>query len=271
MRDEGIVGLKGEALALWEQCSWLQFAPEGLSTMGRLVEVEGGEDWVLKAEVIQDEAVTSLGTSVWLEKGRDGIDLPSGALVAAKVFADSDRVVPWLTAGEASEGVESSKGSRLEAKGFLTQLPDSAQIGVGCSLVKLEEAWKLDDGWRGLLDGCCRLCDGVRVLVGAKGQALALPEDLPTTSPDSPVLVVVIGGADLDARGMGSIHGVLVVDGGSVLLEGSIVHGAVFASGEVQFGLTGQVELCGSVLRWATDRSLERVRVVPGTRQESTE
>ena len=106
---------------------------------------------------------------------------------------------------------------------------------------------------------------------GAKGQTLALPEDLPTASVDSPVLVVVMGGADLDARGMGSVHGVLVVDGGSVFLEGTIVHGAVFASGDVQFGLTGQVELHGGVLRWARDRSLERVRAVPGTRCESTE
>jgi hypothetical protein len=271
MRDEGIVALQGEAQTMWEQCSWLELGPEGLGTMGRLVQVEGGEGWLLEADVIQDEAVTSLGTSAWLEKGRDGIDLPSAALVAANVFAYPERPVPWLTRGEASDGTDPSPGSGIEARGYLTQLPESAQISVGCFLVKLDETWELDDGWRDLLDGGCRLRHGVRVLAGVEGQTLVLPEGVPATSVDSPALVVVLGGADLDARGMGSIHGVFVVDGGSLYLEGTIVRGAVFASGDVRFGLTGQVEFCGSVLRWATDRSLERVRVVPGTRRESTE
>jgi hypothetical protein len=84
-------------------------------------------------------------------------------------------------------------------------------------------------------------------------------------------LVVVTGGADLDARDRGDLYGVIVVDQGSVQLDGTVLHGAVFATGEVALGQTGQILYSPQVLRWATDRSLHRVRLVPGTRWEGTE
>jgi hypothetical protein len=84
-------------------------------------------------------------------------------------------------------------------------------------------------------------------------------------------LVLVTGGATLDARGKGDLYGVLVVDDGDLLLEGTIVHGAVFATGTVIFGDTGGILFTRPILRWATDRSLVRVRLIPGTRRESME
>ncbi len=85
------------------------------------------------------------------------------------------------------------------------------------------------------------------------------------------MLVVVTGGADLDARDRGDLFGVLVVDEGSVRLDGTVLHGAVFATGDVALGQTGQILYSPQVLRWATDRSLRRVRLVPGTRWEVVE
>jgi hypothetical protein len=79
---------------------------------------------------------------------------------------------------------------------------------------------------------------------------------------------VLAGGATLDARDQGDLYGVLVVDGGSVLLDGTVVHGAVFASGRVSLGISGQVLFARDMLRWATDRSLSRARLLPGTRRE---
>jgi hypothetical protein len=49
------------------------------------------------------------------------------------------------------------------------------------------------------------------------------------------------------------------------------VHGAVFATDTLDLGETGHIFFSRSVLRWATDRSLVRVRLVPGTRKEGME
>ena len=115
------------------------------------------------------------------------------------------------------------------------------------------------------------LCLGGGTLAGWLGGNVALPSECGATAPDAPVLVVVTGGADLDARDRGDLYGVIVVDDGSVLLEGTVLHGAVFATGEVALGQTGQILFSREILRWATDRSLHRVRLVPGTRWEGLE
>jgi hypothetical protein len=80
---------------------------------------------------------------------------------------------------------------------------------------------------------------------------------------------VVTGGARLDVRDQGDLYGVIVVDDGGVLLDGTRIHGALFATGEVDLGATGAVAFSRAILRWATDRSLVRTRLVPGTREES--
>ena len=111
------------------------------------------------------------------------------------------------------------------------------------------------------------LVDAVR---GERGTTVELPQGW-GASADGPALLVVTGGARLDARGRGDLYGVIVVDDGDILLDGTRVHGALFATGDVDFGLTGAVAFCRSILRWATDRSLVRDRLVPGTRWESME
>jgi hypothetical protein len=270
-RDEGIATLRSLALVAWGRQGWMEVCAGAGETVGRLEDLEGGEGWLLDAEVVQDEAVAGLGVSAWVERGRDGIDLPLSPLVAGRVFWDPERVVAWLTAGSTGGPGMASVCSEVEAVGYVTLMPEHPHLGVGCSLAQMGRAWELDAGWRALTDGDCLMGSRMYLLAGMNGERLAMPGSIPVTSVDHPVLVVVTGGADLDCRGIGDLHGVVVVDGGSVFLEGTIVHGAVIVSGDVHFGLTGQVELSASVLRWATDRSLERVRVVPGTRYESTE
>jgi hypothetical protein len=88
-------------------------------------------------------------------------------------------------------------------------------------------------------------------------------------SPEAPALLVVCGGASLDAGGRADVYGVIVVNDGGILLDGTRLHGALFASGTVDFGTDGVVVFSRSTLRWATDRSLNRARLVPGTRQET--
>jgi hypothetical protein len=84
-----------------------------------------------------------------------------------------------------------------------------------------------------------------------------------------PCLVILAGGANLDARNFGEFYGVIVVDDGSVQLDGTVVHGAVFASETVSLGDSGEILFSPAVLRWATDRSLRRTRLVPGTHSQS--
>jgi hypothetical protein len=172
-------------------------------------------------------------------------------------------------------------------------LPADPLLGEGCTLTRLDDPWRLDPGWRGLatdsttegagggvagtdppaLRRQTAVAPGIGTLVvsGRPGQTLDLPSDCGGFTFESPCLVVVTGGANLDARGRGDVYGVMVVDDGDLLLEGTTVHGAVFATGTIDVGQTGRILFSRPVLRWATDRSLVRVRLVPGTRKEGME
>jgi hypothetical protein len=90
-------------------------------------------------------------------------------------------------------------------------------------------------------------------------------------SADAPGLVVVMGGASLDATGLGERWGVIVGDEADVRLDGTNLHGGALATGVVEFGATGSVNFSRAVARWATDRCLTRVRLVPGSRRETSE
>ncbi len=183
--------------------------------------------------------------------------------------------------GPASDALGSGSGATetgqdAVATGYLRSLPAQLLLGEGCSLVRLEDPWRLDPGWRAfgaqpLAADSVAPGSGLRVIAGAPGQTLVLPADSGGRAPDSPCLVLATGGVTLDARARGDVYGVIVVDDGDVLLDGTTVHGAVFATGTIAMGETGRVFFFRSILRWATDRSLSRVRLVPGTREEGME
>ncbi len=280
-RDEALAVLRGQALVRWEAIPWTVVTTEPHDVEGRIAGLPEGGDWVMGATARHAPAVSRLLTSAWLEKGRDGLDLPLAALVAGGVVVPPGRESSWL---ELDAGAAS-------AVGYVRTLPPDPLLGEGCSLVKLDDFWRFDPGWRDL--GAVSRPDedrdsgeeptaflgaesvapgpGVTVLAGRPGQMLALPSDCGGSTPEAPCLVLVTGGANLDARGSGDLYGVIVVDDGDLLVDGTTVHGAVFATGGVDLGETGLLLFSRPVLRWATDRSLVRVRLVPGTREEGME
>ena len=262
--DTGLAELRGAALAEWGPSGWISVGDTGMPAEGRLLQLLDDDEWVLKAEVGDGSKPPAGLTSALLERGRDGIDLPSAVLVAKRVRAAEERVTAWLS-------TEVVPGEGPDAVGYVAQVEGPSILAVGCSLRGLSAAWALDRGWLDALDSAVSLAPRVLVLSGEKGELLSLPGGLEVSSPEGPLLIVVSGGAGLDLRESGEMWGVAVADGGTVLLDGTVLHGAVYAGDCVDFGYSGQVVFNQRVWRWATDRSLVRVRLVPGTRQEDTE
>ncbi|MCL5736203.1 MAG: hypothetical protein M1274_11545 [Actinobacteria bacterium] len=274
-KNEILSLLRQQAAARWGPVAWTETG----TGEGMLDRVSLDDEWVLRASARQDPS-RSLGmVSGWVERGRDGVDLPMAAVVAGSATADPIRTSVWigLDNGEEDAGAETTRC-------FFGRLPEGLVLGPGCEATGWASPWALSPGWEVLAaagdsggPGQASLEDGLvpaeRVLfqAGRVGLTVTVPEQYRTTTRDLPAFVVLTGGATLDAQSLGDFYGVLVVDGGSLLLDGTVVHGAVFASTEVSLGDSGEVLFSRSILRWATDTSLQRARLVPGTRGESME
>ncbi len=290
-RDAALAVLRQRALASWESIPRTVVRAEPNAVEGSVSQLPGGGDWVLDATVRHAPEVSRLVTSGWLEKGRDGLDLPLAALVAGALAVAAGRESPWLELETSGMSGASGAGTDVAAEGYVRVLPSEPLLGEGCSLVGLEDPWRLDPGWRRLgaetvihddtgssedpavlgEAGSVAAGSGVTVITGRTGQTAFLPADCGGQAPGSPCLILVTGGMTLDARTRGDLYGVIVVDDGDVLLQDTTVHGAVFATGTIDMGETGRLLFSRSILRWATDRSLNRVRLVPGTREEGME
>jgi hypothetical protein len=279
-KDEVLSLLRQRALERWQPLAWAELG----TGEGMLARVTAEDEWLLEARARQVPALSLGETSAWLERGRDGIDLPRAALVADTVTAGTGRTSAWIGV---DERVDAAGGTASPAaRCFLQRPPVELVFGEGCECICLPTAWRLDAGWTSLVPGggppvtggaSASSAEGVAptqrvaLLTAATGLTRSMPAACRGVGPDEPTLVVLTGGATLDARDCGDVYGVLVVDGGSVLLDGTVVHGAVFASGTVSLGATGQILFARDVLRWATDRSLIRARLMPGTRWEGME
>jgi hypothetical protein len=271
-RDAVLAVLRQRALARWEVLPWTIVSTEPKSVEGRIEELPDGGGWIMKATARHAPTASRLLTSAWLEKGRDGLDLPLAALVAGAVATAAGRESPWLEVEKTGAPDVFGSGPDASAVGYLRVLPPDPVVGEGCSLVRLDDPWRLDPGWRALADAdAVAPGPGVTVMTGTAGRTVVLPPDSGGLVPDSPCLVLVTSGMTLDARARGDVYGVLVVDDGDILLDGTTVHGAVFASETLNVGETGRVLFSRTILRWATDRSLCRARLVPGTREEGME
>jgi hypothetical protein len=280
-KDSALALLGTQALALWGPMPWTPVGQRPGEAEGTLAEIPGSQGWALKATVRQEPDSSRGQVSTWLERGRDGVDLPSAGLVAGAIAVADGRMSPWLELeGANAPGASGDSGAGIDRPvARLRTLPSEQLVGPGVTVATLATAWNFDGGWRKffeqnaaeLPDRAAGLAPGpaVTAIAGRRGQRLVLPELRGGASADEPSLVVVTGGATLDARDRGDIYGVLVVDEGSVMLDGTRVHGALFATGDVDFGTSGAVAFSRSILRWATDRSIMRVRLVPGTRGES--
>lgn len=304
-KDQGLVALRQRALLTWAPLSWTVVRNGEAAVEGALHAIEGSADWVMKADTKQQPDVSRLSTSGWVERGRDGIDLPLAALVAESISADPNRDLPWIEIDAAESTSDAS--TNAAAVGYLEHLPEAPPLGDGCSLTGLTAPWRLDPGWlrlqsRGdLADTIAEFTyaslaaqesrtgekdvagtylrswaavaptSQVVVVSAPRGRTVTIPKESGRGVLEAPILVVVRGGADLDAQNLGDVFGVFVVDEGSVFLDGTVLHGALFVSKKVHLGVSGRVAFSRTVLRWATDRSLIRTRLVPGTRWEGME
>jgi hypothetical protein len=299
-KDGALAILRQRALTVWQPREWTPIGAGGRE--GGNAGGDGGEvlgegavlvlpdsgGWVMNASVRQDPAVSRLTTAAWLERGRDGIDLPLAALVAESVTAAAGRDIQWVEIDDEGSLGGGDAGPSSGAVLHVVQPLLEPLLGDGCSEVTLAAPWRLDAGWANLDsvagEAEIALADsaaattgeppavgpgpGVVWLRGHFGGSEILPADIGGLTLESPMLVVLTGGATLDARDRGDLYGVIVVDDGSVLLDGTTLHGAVFATRTISLGDTGRLLYSRSILRWATDRSLNRVRLVPGTRSE---
>ncbi|MBN1630515.1 MAG: hypothetical protein JW990_12175 [Thermoleophilia bacterium] len=263
-KDAGLAALRDRALIAWGAVPWMVVSEDGHTVEGCLTEVADETEWVLAATVRQESGVSRLTTSALLERGHDGVDLPLAAVVAGSMTASEGRSTVWLEAEEETEAVA-----------YVTEPPVAPLFGERCSAVRLTDPWRLDPGWATLFgeDASEGMAPGpgAIVLTGWPGITVGVPVGGTGGTVDDLALVVVTGGAGLDARGLGDLYGVIVVDEGSVYLDGTALHGAVFATDAVDLGETGRVVFSRSILRWATDRSLVRTRLVPGSRGEGQE
>jgi len=281
-KDEGLAALRQQALTLWEPRGWGDVGQaDGLgheTGEGALWGIPDSGGWTLNAAIRQAPAVSRLTASACLERGRDGVDLPLAAAVAEMLTATPGRSVPWVEGAGAPLAGGDGVGSGLESAIYVVHALGQPLLGPGCTEVALAAPWRLDGGWADLGSGGreageAELSPGAGVVwvEGRFGRSETLPEGIGGQNPDEPILVLVTGGATLDARDKGDVYGVLVVDDGSLLLDGTIVHGAVLVTGRIDLGDSGRLIYTPSILRWATDRSLNRVRLVPGTRAEGME
>ena len=278
-KDQALASLRQRVLSDWGAAPW-SVIQETPPVEGVVAELPDSGGWALAASARHSPDVSPIVVSAWLERGRDGLDLPLAGLVAATARWTSGRVSPWLEVDGAEVDAPTAR--------FRT-VPASPLIGVGVIVQSMSRPWTLDDGWRSFFASLAAeggepgtaqtevvaaqgVAPGARVITmrGEPGTTLELPQGW-SGSADDPGLLVVTGGALLDARDRGDLYGVIVVDDGAVLLDGTRIHGALFATGDVDFGTGGAVAFSRPILRWATDRSLNRARLVPGTRGESIE
>lgn len=272
---------------------------------GSLNEIPGAVTPVMEAWVRQDPTICGLDSRAWVEQGSDGIDLPLAALVAGNLEASDGRQSLWLDSEEdcEEEAEPGQSPGSASAVGYVVEPPEAPVLGEGFQLLQLPDSWRLDPGWCLLAaDGsvagegsdsaksswpAIAPGPGVILVRADRGEVVhlselirALPcratsESQEDARPEpnlenecTPLLTVVTGGGDLDACDCSDLQGVIVVDDGSLALDGTVLRGAVFVTHSVDLGETGMIVYREEVLRWATDRSLRRVRLVPGSRRE---
>ncbi len=264
--DACLAGLRSKAAVAWAGTPWEPLESGGALVSGSLIDEGESFGWTLSAQVREIPSALLGVTSATVEHGRDGLELPRAAVVTSCVRSSASRTEAWLLRDD-----ETTETVPVGAKAYVGGVEGASVIGADCVVESLDHEWRLDDGWRALLK--LEMPQGSRVYVteGSPGESLHLSGPRDPSAPDRPVLIVVTGGAALDLRGLGELWGVVVVDEGSLSLEGTVVHGAVYATECVDVGESGQVVFDESVWQWARDASLVRVRLVPGSRQEGTE
>lgn len=292
-RELALSRTRERALGLWAADQWEEDVGGRTRVQVTLSPVLAGEGWLLAADAHQTSssspaAPSLFATSALLERGSDGIDLPLAAVVASEVREAAGRTSSWLTPGiEPGPAVAylvraGDTGQTNEGDGTVESLPPIGTERDYC-VKAMASPWCLAEGWREVVRlwgqgavakrGAVILGrrEGVVPILGAPGQTVQAFRSSRGGTPETPVLIVVTGGAWLDLRGQGEMWGVVVADHGGVEMDGTCLHGAVFATGKVDVGSTGVIVFDKAILRWATDETLWRVRLMPGSRGERLE
>jgi hypothetical protein len=290
-RERALARLRQRSLYEWGPAPW-SVSPGGSEVEGSVSEVPDSAGWALTAWARDSTRLSPIVVSALVERGRDGIDLPFAGLVASSAEWAPGRSTPWLAMEPPDVAVTDEDAPIRRATARLVTQPHAPLLGPAASVGSMAAPWRLDEGSRLFLEGVIvgdesdafpeapateggaaeGIVPGENVwcVSSRSGTSVALPQGWGGGT-DSPGLLFAIGGTMLDARNNGDVYGVLVVDEGGVLLDGTRLHGALFATGSVDFGADGAVVFSRPILRWATDRSLVRTRLVPGTRRESVD
>ncbi len=208
-----------------------------------------------------------------IESGFDGPPLPLAAVVADFCTASpgrTDPIVHPVPPADPGGGYPTFPGSTVAypVPVFLC-LPELPMDVTCAQLQRLATPWRFDEGTLKWLDAYPEGRNGaVVILRGRKGERLHLPDAGPYAGAVAG-FIMVLGGADLDLQGQGALVAVVVVDNGSLYLEGTQLRGAAIVTDIIHFGESGAVVFDPTVLRLATDHSLARVRLVPGSRRET--
>lgn len=246
-----------------------------------LAPVSGTSGRLLRATATVRGSSSTCEVSAVVERGADGLDLPWRAAVAGSLDWDMSRTEPLVSreaqpaAPERSPEVpavteEGGVPGALAPVRVTVARVGSAPLFEENVILEVGRSWTLDAGTAApAREGT----GGVWVLAAPPGfsvRQVVSPDGrrLLGSSGETPVVLIATGGGPLDAAGLGELYGVILAGLGGVDLEGTVLHGAVFTEGALRFGATGQVVFNEGILDWARYRSMTRVRLVPGTRQE---
>ncbi|MHB8870166.1 MAG: hypothetical protein ACYC6T_00525 [Thermoleophilia bacterium] len=262
--------------------AWEPSLEEGIDGLTvTLSPISGASGRLLRATATVRGLDSTCAVSAVVERGVDGVDLPWRAAAVGSLEWDMSRADPLVsreTAPVAPEEVFEG-GEVIEGCGLPRSVASScvtvARVGstplLGENVVlETGRSWTLDAGTRALAETSPA---GALVLPVPTGvsvrQALSL-DGRPQLglSGEMPVVLVGVGPGPLDATGLGELYAVLLSGSGGVQLDGTQLHGAVFTEGGLWFGSTGRIVFDEDVLEWAQHRSITRVRLVPGTREE---
>lgn len=253
-----------QAAAAWAPA----FVELGHGVSIALEDADGFGGPVLRARSVASSDGGSFTITALVERGSDGPDLPRRAIAAQTIVWDPDRPTTVVCPDDErtpSEEVSGSPQIEVAVAQEVFDLP----MGEGVSL-EVGASWSLDPllaipngaTSRGPMILMVPQGATVRSLLTAQG-GLAL-----SSSPESPLILIGPGPLPLDATGCGDLYAVLLGGAGGVTMDGTVLHGAVMTEGPLDVGSSGQIRFDSGVLEWARHRSIVRVRLVPGSREE---
>ncbi len=129
-----LLGERDRLLAEWAPHEWSP-VDDGMSEVSTLVEtIPDGGEWALDASATHAPETSPLVLSAWVERGRDGLDLPIAGLVASGAT--------W-TEGRETACVDAETAAAARPAAWLVEEPDDLPMGAGLEGGSLDGSWGL--------------------------------------------------------------------------------------------------------------------------------